>query len=156
MLNSFQSAYIKSHFTETALLSIHDHIIKAMSLQQVLLERLSTWFGITSTSRSWIKPYLHNHSFYVNIEDIKSFVFQLLYGVPQDSVLGPIFFFSTLLLTVLSYLILMFNHHFYADDNQLFLSLSATDFSHNIIHLEQTIFNVCNWMSANFSLSLTL
>jgi len=31
LLNSFQSAYIKHHSTETALLSVHDHIIKATS-----------------------------------------------------------------------------------------------------------------------------
>jgi len=74
--NSFQSAYIKLHSTETTLLSVHDHIIKAMSHQQVtclnlldlsatfdtidhsiLLERLSSWFGISSTALSWIKSF---------------------------------------------------------------------------------------------------
>jgi len=35
LLNSFQSAYIKHHSTETTLPSVHDHIIKAMIHQQV-------------------------------------------------------------------------------------------------------------------------
>ena len=35
LLNSFQSAYVKSHSTETTLLSVHDYIIRAMSLQQI-------------------------------------------------------------------------------------------------------------------------
>jgi len=35
LLNFFQSAYIKHHSTETDLHSVHDHIIKAMSHQQV-------------------------------------------------------------------------------------------------------------------------
>ena len=35
LLSSFQSAYIKCHSTETILLSVHDHLIKATSLQQV-------------------------------------------------------------------------------------------------------------------------
>jgi Reverse transcriptase (RNA-dependent DNA polymerase) len=67
LLNSFQYSYIKSHSTETTLLSVHDHLNKVMSLQQVtcltlldlsaaldtvdhsiLLECRSTWFGITS------------------------------------------------------------------------------------------------------------
>ena len=71
LLSSFQSAYTKCYSTETTLLSVHDHLIKAMSLQQVtsltlldlsaafdttdhstLLERLSAWFGITSTALS--------------------------------------------------------------------------------------------------------
>jgi len=88
---------------ETALLSVHDHIIKAMSHKQVtcltlldfsaafvtidhsiLLERLSSWFGISSTALSWIKSYILNRSFYVNIENSKSsIIFQLLYGVPK-------------------------------------------------------------------------
>ena len=108
---SFQSAYIKHHSTETALLSVHDHIIRAISHQQVtcltlldlsaafdtidhsiLLERLSSWFGISSIALSWIKSYLLNRSFYVNIENSQSSVFQLLYGVPQGSVLGPLLF----------------------------------------------------------------
>jgi len=112
LLNSFQSAYIKHHSTETALLSVHEHIIKAMSHQQVtcltlldlsaafdtiyhsiLLERLSSWFGISSTALFWIKSYLLNCSS-VNIENSKSSVglFQRLYGVPQGSVLGLLLF----------------------------------------------------------------
>jgi len=40
-------------------------------------------------------------------------------------------------------------HHLYADDTQLFISFSASDFSQNIAHLETTIDTVCTWMSAN-------
>ena len=73
LINSFQSAYIKHHSTETTLLSVHDHIIQAMSHQQVtcltlldlpaafdtidhsiLLERLSSWFGITYLYSSFL------------------------------------------------------------------------------------------------------
>jgi len=90
LLNYFQSANIKHHSTETTLLFVHDHIIKAMSRQQVtclthldvsaafdtadhsiFLERLSSWFGISSIALSWIKSYLLNRSFYVNIENSK-------------------------------------------------------------------------------------
>jgi len=31
LLNSFQSAYIKHHSTETTLLSVHDHVIKTIN-----------------------------------------------------------------------------------------------------------------------------
>ena len=103
-----QSAYIKCHSTETTLLSVHDHLIKATSLQQVQvtcltlldlsaafdttdhfiqLEHLSAWFGITSTALSWIKSYVLDSSF--DVENTNSSLFQLLYGVPQGSVLGP-------------------------------------------------------------------
>ena len=169
LLNSHQSAYIKSHSTETTLLSVHDHIIKALSLQRVtcltlldlsaafdtidhsiLLERLSSWFGITSTALSWIKSYLLQRSFYVNIDGSKSSSYQLLYGVPQGSVLGPLLFilYTTPLSTVISNSSAL--HQLYADDTQLFISFSAADFAHNITHLEQTISNVSDWMSSNF------
>ena len=168
LLNSFQSAYIKHHSTETTLLSVHDHIIKAMGRQQVtcltlfdlsaafdtidhsiLLECLSSWFGITSTALSWIQSYLLNRSFYVNVEYSKSSVFQLLYGVPQGSVLGYLLFilYTTPLSTVISK---SSADHLYVDDTQLLLSFSAADISYNITHLENTISNVYNWMSSNF------
>jgi hypothetical protein len=103
LLNSFQSAYVKSHSTETTLLSVHDYIIRAMSLQQItclclldlsaafdtidhsiLLERLSSWFGFNNTVLSWIKSYLTHRSFYVNLDGTKSSVL--------GSVLGPLLF----------------------------------------------------------------
>jgi hypothetical protein len=169
LLNSFQSAYLKSHSTETTLLSVHDHIVRAMSLQQVsclclldlsaafdttdhsiLIHRLSSWFGISGCALSSVKSYLSNRSFYVNLTGTKSSVFQLLYRVPQGSVLGPLFFI--LYTTPLSHIISKSasNHHLYADDTQLYMSFPATDFSYNIAHLEDPIVSICNWMSANF------
>jgi len=86
LLNSFQSDYIKYYSTETTLLSVHDYIIRALSHQKVtcltlldlsaafdtiyhsiLLDRLSSWFGSSSTALSWIKSYLLNRSFYMSI-----------------------------------------------------------------------------------------
>jgi len=145
-----------------------DHIIKAMSHQKVtglthldlsaafytidhsvLLERLSFCIGISSSALSlslslWIKSYLLNRSFYVNVENSKSSVFQLLYGVPNGSVLGPILFilYTTFLSNVISNFAA--NHHLYTDDTQLLLSFSALNFSHNITHLVSTITNVSN------------
>jgi len=72
LLNSHQSAYCKHHSTETALLYIHDHLISAIESQKVsclclldlsaafdtidhdiLITRLSSWFGIHGSVLSW-------------------------------------------------------------------------------------------------------
>jgi hypothetical protein len=58
----------------------------------ILLERLRSWFGLNNTVLSWIKSYLMHRSFYVNLNGRTLSVFQLSYGVPQGSVLGPLLF----------------------------------------------------------------
>jgi len=74
LLNPHQSAYGKHHSTETALLYIHDHLINAIGSQKVsclclldlsaafdtidhniLISRLSSWFGIHDSVLSWFK-----------------------------------------------------------------------------------------------------
>jgi len=116
----------------------------------ILLERLSSWFGISYSALSWIKSCLLNRFFYVIIENSKSFVFHFLHGVPQGTDLGPLFFilYTTPHSTVISNS--SANHQLYAIDTQLLLSFSALDFSHIITHLENTITYVSNWMSSNF------
>ena len=122
-MNSFQSAYTKFNSTETTLLAVHDHVIRAMSQQQVtglclldlsaafdtidhtiLLHRLKSWFGFTDTVLSWIQSYLSSRSFTVDINCIKSPPSKLLYGVPQGSVLGPLLFilYTTPLSSIIS------------------------------------------------------
>lgn len=169
LFNSYQSAYSKYHSTETALLSVHDHIIKAIGCQkitalclldlsaafdtidhQILLDRLSTWFGLGNTVLSWIRSYLSSRFFTVSVNGSESNRFQLLYGVPQGSVLGPLLF--TLYTTPLSHIIssTTTHHRLYADDTQLFTSFSSSESSTNILLLQDTIAKVSSWMSANF------
>ena len=173
-MNSFQSAYTKFNSTETTLLAVHDHIIRAMSQQQVtglclldlsaafdtidhtiLLHRLKSWFGFTDTVLSWIQSYLSSRSFTVDINGIKSPPSKLLYGVPQGSVLGPLLFilYTTPLSSIISQTSV--NHKLYADDTQLFLSFSADTFSENILLLQNTISNISSWLQT-FYLSTLL
>jgi hypothetical protein len=168
LLNSFQSAYTKFHSTESTLLAVHDHIIQSMSLQKVtalclldlsaafdtidhsiLLHRLSSWFGLSGLALSWLNSYLSSRHFVVNVNSLFSSSCFLQHGVPQGSVLGPLLFI--LYTTPLSSLITnsSVSHHLYADDTQLFISFSATDFSTNMLHLQNTIDTVSSWMSSN-------
>ena len=80
----------------------------------ILIERLSSWFGLNGTVLSWIKSYLSTRSFKVKINVTESSVYQLFYGVTQGSVLGPLLFnlYSTPLSTVISRSPV--HHHLYA------------------------------------------
>ena len=97
----------------------------------ILPERPSNRLGITSTALSWIKSYLLNRSFDVNIEDFKSSVLQLPHGFSKGSVLGPLLFIvhTTPLNSVISNS--SADHNLYADDTQLFLLFPAADFYHS-------------------------
>ena len=93
--NPQQSAYCKHHSTETALLYIHDHLINATGSQKlcclcllylsaafdtidhnILITRLSSWFGIYGSVLNWFKSYLTSRSFRVKCDkDFSSSIF---------------------------------------------------------------------------------
>jgi len=158
LLNSFQSADTAHHSTESTLLTVHDHIIKAMAHQQtiaiclldlsaafdtidhsILIHRLSSWFGLNGTVLSWLNSYISSCDFVVNIKETISDPLPLHQGVPLGSVLGPLLFI--LYTTPVSSFISdsSVKHHLYADDTQLFISFSALNFMLNIAHLKPTI-----------------
>ena len=142
LYNTNQSAYTKYHSTETTLLSLHDHLITAISHQQVsclclldlfaafdtidhsiLLHRLSSWFGIADSALTWFETYLTSRSFSVLASGFASPPYPLSCGVPQGSVLGPILFnmYTTPLSNLISSRSL--NNHLYADDTQYLFHL---------------------------------
>jgi len=120
----------------------------------ILLTRLSSWFGIHGTTLNWFRSYrfrfghtlrhcarykstyyyyyLSSCCFHVKCNNNLSSLHTCLYGVPQGSVLGPLLFvmYTTPLSTLISSLSL--NHHLYADDTQLFLSFHPSEFHSNI------------------------
>ena len=57
----------------------------------ILLSKLEA-YGITGTPHQWITSYFRNRIQYVQIDDSKSDALRQICGVPQGSILGPLFF----------------------------------------------------------------
>jgi len=111
LLPRVQSAYRKRHSTETALLRVWSDILAAADLRQVtllglldmsaafdcvdhdlLLPRLQHGFGLTGVVLEWIRSFLQDRTQQVLYNGCVSTVQQLLFGVPQGSVLGPLLY----------------------------------------------------------------
>ncbi len=58
----------------------------------ILLNRLENYIGIRGCALAWFKSYLSDCHQFVAVNVVVSYQSQLLYGVHQSSVLGPLLF----------------------------------------------------------------
>ena len=91
----------------------------------VLLNQMTTRFGINGSVLAWFKDYLSYRCQVVPIDGNNSEPKVLSFGVPQGSVLGPILFTSyTTPLGNIAHDHGM-GHNFYADNTQLYVAFST-------------------------------
>ena len=167
-IDKFQSAYRCGHSTETALLRVYNDIVtmvgKGNGSYLVLLDLsavfdtidhdtlfviLEKYVGIPGSALQLLKSYFSDRSQRVLIDDVMSGAANLVCGVPQGSVLGPLKFCLYLLplCAILRYHSI--NYHIYADDTQLYISFKCNTPLASLIKLNNCISDIRVWMINN-------
>ncbi len=107
----YQSGFRQGHNTETALLKVvndlrlntdkgNASVLILLDLSAafdtvdncILIDRLEKLIGLSGKVLNWFKTYNTERTFSVNIGDCISKNHDILYGVPQGSILGPVLF----------------------------------------------------------------
>ena len=145
LLAEQQYGFRKQHSTEYAAVKLVDHVSKEMEAGKipanvyidlskafdtlvfdVLLFKLK-YYGVTGTALDLVKSYLTNRKQYVVFDSCQSEHVEICTGVPQGSIIGPLFFsvYINDLITVSKRL----NFLMYADDTTIYFNLE--DFERN-------------------------
>ena len=155
LVNPHQSVYKTGHCTETALLhiknDIHISLLRGKPTALVLLDLLAVFNTIDhDTLLKYLKSWLGvcSHRFQaIKIELTLSELHELLFGVPQGCVLGPLLF--SLYTTPLSKVIRRHSDikfSFYAEDTQLFIHLYYKHATSAFDKLNSCLQDVQEWM----------
>ena len=168
LMPRLQSAYRRHHSTETALLRVMSDIIGSSDNQRVtllglldlsaafdcvdhdiLLSRLEKTFGIGGSALKWIASFLSGRTQQVCYNGRMSRIGNLLFGVPQGSVLGSLFYilYTAELLDVVAEL--GFTAHSYADDTQIYIGTPAADVANTVQRFTHCVDRVNTWMARN-------
>ena len=116
------------------------------------LDCLQFDFGISGSALNWIESYLSNRTQRIYIDGVLSSNFNLKFGVPQGSCLGPLLFSlyaSKLFKIIESHLP---NPHCYADDMQLYIAFRSGNYMEEtaaITAMESCIAVISQWMHSD-------
>ena len=170
LLPILSSAYRQSHATESALPKVHADILHNMEQQMVtllvlidlsaafntvdhpiLFQCLEKQFGFHDSVLSWYKSYFSERKQCITLKGMWSNTFDLSFGVPQGSCLGPVLFTqdaSSLFSIFSKYSVCA---HAYADDHQLYMAFSPNPVSLNeaVSCMESCLQDVKSWMISN-------
>ena len=110
----------------------------------ILLNKLNN-YGIRGIALKWMASYLINRNQYVYVNNTKSNILNLQYGVPQGSILGPLLFI--IYINDLPSIDSAIHFIMYADDANIIITGSNI---HEIKTKAETLLNqLSNWVSSN-------
>ena len=136
LLNKFQSAYTKNYSCTTVLVDIADFIFDAFDNGELVILVLLDYskafdcanhklilakaraLGFMDSALALLESYLWDRKQKITLDNKESDWCNLINGVPQGSILGPLLF--TILLTGIRVVIINCKHHCYADDTQVY------------------------------------
>ena len=162
ILSKHQFGFRKSFSTEFAILDIYEKLLYNLDKNvnscaifldlakafdsvdhSILLRKLSR-YGIDGAFFNFFKSYLENRSQFVKLDNVKSSILSIKYGVPQGSILGPLLFliFINDLPNATNFFIKLF-----ADDT--FLCAQNADFQSLETEVNIEIQKVFQWLISN-------
>jgi hypothetical protein len=162
-----QSAYRHHHSTETAVMKVHNDLVRAADNGQVtalvlldlsaafdtvdhdlLLSVLDERFALRNTAHDWFRDYLTHRTQFVKTVGGDSSTAELSCGVPQGSVLGPALFcmYTEDVTNVCDEHAVQ--HHLYADDKQLYASVQPKDARLGLQRLSDCARHITSWCSS--------
>ena len=168
IVDNFQSAYKAGHSIETALLIVYNYIVTTIGrgngAMLVLLDLfaafdtidhdnlfciLEKYVGICGNALKQNKSYFSNRTQRVQIDDVLSDFTNIICGVPQGSVLGPLKFCLYLLpmTAILKYH--KCGYHVYADDTELYISFKCKLPLESISKVNSCLSGIRWWMISN-------
>ena len=166
LLPQYQGSYWVNFSTETLLVKLMDDILKGMEVTALvaldlsaafdmvdhdqLLVILKPCFGIEGIPLAWIRSYLNNRSFQVQVGSVVSKPIDVPYAVPQGSLLGPVLFICYI--ATLDDIIQGTSTSLlgYADDHTVYKSFLPTDEFSALKSLKEVIKRIRNWMMQSF------
>ena len=163
LLNPYQCGFCKYHSTETAVISLTDSIRRNIDQKMLtgaifvdlrkafdtvdhslLLAKLES-YGVVESELEWFSSYLNDRSQIVTFQNMQSLPCNILSGVPQGSILGPLLF--VLFINDLPAAVQQCNVLMYADDTVLFFADRDSGVIQNVLTTE--LENLRAWLMEN-------